>query len=217
MIRGQLSARCWTGRAAAPHARFAADIAAFAPLWRHYNGDHGKMRLARSLSLIALNIEHAKRWWDPDVRKKATAVPVDDSMIIDNPYVLSEVDRGEAKSSPVSFSTVDRAILAGHGVSGTVSPSDRRRRRAAVVSVLRQVANDGDTLLGVPELKDKVAQLPLPEPVDLPDAWLAAEGDFAAERLKVADGDPRTVQLLSLSGNRRAAAPQARRTSYADH
>jgi ATP-dependent exoDNAse (exonuclease V) alpha subunit len=185
------------GRVASPNPRFDADVAAFRPLWQHYLKDPAKMQLARSLSLVALDAQQAKRWWDPDARRRAATVPVDDAAIIDNPYVLSEVDRGDERSHPVSFSTVDRAALAGHGVAGTVSPSDRRRRRAAVVSILRRVAADGDTLLGVPELKDEAARLPVPEPVDLPDVWLSAEADFAAERLKVADGQPRTVQLLS--------------------
>ena len=183
------------GTVAPPDPRFSADVIAFRPLWRHYLNDPAKMQLARSLSLIALDTRQAKRWWDADIRKRATTVPINDAVIIENPYVLSEVDKGEPKSRPVSFSTVDRAVLAGHGAVGMVSPSDRRRRRAAVVSILRRAAADGDTLLGVPELKDKVVQLAVPEPVDLPDVWLSAEAGFVAERLKVTDGQPRTVQL----------------------
>src|SRR5262249_43584786 len=77
------------GRAAPPDPRFGVDVAAFRPLWQHYVNDPAKMQLARSLSLVALDPQQAKRWWDADARRRATTVPVDDAVIIDNPYVLS--------------------------------------------------------------------------------------------------------------------------------
>ena len=184
------------GRSAPPDPRFSRDLEAFRSLWRHLSAQDGRMRLARSLSLLALDFQQAKRWWDPDVRKKATDAVVDDDAIMANPYVVCEVDKGAKDSSPVSFPTVDRGFLAGHGTAGAASPADMRRRRAAIVSILRRSATEGDTLLGVPELKDLVAEIPVPEAVDLPDGWLEAEHEFVAERLKIVEGRPATVQLV---------------------
>lgn len=183
------------GRAAPPSPRFLPDVEAFRSLWQDLRSDAEKMRLARALSRLALDATQAKRWWDPKRRKNAAHADVSDADISDNPYVISELDLGGRDSAPVSFSTVDRAVLEGTGVGSVISPTDRRRRRAAAVDVLRRGEREGDTLLGEDELRVKVERIPVPEPVEIPDRWLSAEAKFVEERVTLRAGPPATVQL----------------------
>jgi len=73
-----------------------------------------------------------------------------------NPYRIPEVDLGDATDGPISISVTDRGLLpdatiaAQHPVpepSAVASWLDPRRLRAALVSVLKAAATNGDALL----------------------------------------------------------------------
>lgn len=204
------------GRAHAPHPRFEADITAFRSLWATLSRRPPRMTLARILSSVALDATQARRWWDPDARKLALDGDISDDAIIANPYLLCELDRRTAGSREISFHAVDRATIATSSTASSISPSDRRRRRAAITAVLQERALDGDTLLGVSELKQAIAALSTGEPIDLPEGWLDAEQAFVTEHVRVLDGHPPAAQLQTrarVAGmlNRKLAA-RAKRT-----
>ena len=104
-----------------PDGRFQADIDAFASLWIHYKGQPERMELARCLSRLAITADQARRWWDKTRRTK-TGYAVSDREIIDNPYVVAELDRGDQDSRPVSFPTVDLGALNADGKASVASP-----------------------------------------------------------------------------------------------
>ena len=183
------------GTSSPPDTRFVADIEAFRPLWADHMANSQRRRFAHSLSMLAIDVDQARRWWDPAKRVATAGSPLSDDEIVENPYVVSELDRGGRQSQPVSFMTVDRGFIAGHGPAGDVSPADRRRLRGGAVSSLRWASLQGDTLLGVPELRDAAARIPVPESVQIPDRWIEAESAFMAERMTVTDGEPQSVQL----------------------
>ncbi len=179
-----------------PDRRFQADIDAFASLWAHHQEDPERMELARSLSRLAITPEQASRWWDKTRRTETAGYDVPDREIIDNPYVVAELDRGRRDSQPVSFPTVDLGALGAGEHNSVLSPADRRRLRAALVATLRWAEGQGDTLLGVPEARNRAAKIPVAEPVVVPDGWTIAEADFLSERVVASDGDPRWLQLI---------------------
>ena len=179
-----------------PDGRFQAEIDAFASLWRHRQDQPERMELARHLSRFAITTDQARRWWDKTRRTKTAGTAVSDREIIDNPYVVAELDRGELDSRPVSFPTVDLGALNADGKANVLSPADRRRLRAALVATLRRAGDEGDTLLGVPEARDRAAKIPVAEPVVVPDGWTSAEIDFLSERVVATDEDPQWLQLI---------------------
>ncbi len=151
-----------------PHKAYAADLNAVRNTWVNLSDERRAMLML--LSRFALTSSQAQRWFDPNQRVQGTAVAVSDMEIIENPYRISEVDLGDWNDSPVSVGIIDRGlfpestIAARHPVptpSCAGSPIDPRRVRAAIVSILRQAAVNGDALLSMAETLRKVAQLDL--------------------------------------------------------
>jgi hypothetical protein len=190
----QAAAHVLEGRDSPPSGRFQADIDAFASQWVALVNDKKRSALARSLSRMALTPEQAARWWDRAKRSDTAGRSVSDDELIENPYLVCELDRGGGVSSgPVSFPTADRAVVTDAPGDASISPADRRRRRAALVSVLRRTEGDGDTLLGLDEARARAEAIPVPEPPVIPDGWVAAEAEWVAESL-VVDLDHETIQ-----------------------
>jgi len=184
------------GQQPPPDGRFQADIDSFVSLWAHHRNQPERMELARTLSRLAVTPGQASGWWDPSRRSETAGASVSDRDIIDNPYIIAELDRGARDARPVSFPTVDLGVLSSDGRSGVTSPADRRRLRAALVTTLRWAERQGDTLLGVPEARDRAARIPVAEPVAIPDGWTLAESEFLAERVVATDGEPPWLQMV---------------------
>ena len=58
------------------------------------------MALAQTLSLLALDASQAKRWWDPEKRRDNIGAAIADGALVDNPYLIAELDRGDGTSRP---------------------------------------------------------------------------------------------------------------------
>ena len=92
------------------------------------------------------------------------------------------MDLGDADDGPVSVGTIDRGLLpedsvaAAHPVpkpSGVGSPNDPRRLRAGLVTVLREAAGNGDSLLSQLEAIASVEMLDLAKPLRVNEDWFA--------------------------------------------
>jgi hypothetical protein len=174
------------GRVPPPAGRFKADIEAFASQWVSLVNDRTRYELSRTLSQMALTPAQAERWWDRAKREDTSGKQLGDQDIIENPYLVCELDRGGgSESAPVSFPTADRAVLTDTPDAVSVSPADKRRRRAALVSVLRWSELQGDTLLALDEARSLVGEIPVPEAPQIPDGWVGAEETWLAEALAV--------------------------------
>src|SRR5439155_12040188 len=108
----------------------------------------------------------------------------------------SEADLGSAGELPVSISTVDQGLMpdatiaAKHPVpkpSAVGSPTDFRRARAALVSVLRRAGGNGDALLSAAEAIEGVNKLPLASPCELSNDWFRAHRENLAGVLEILD------------------------------
>ena len=62
-----------------------------------------------------------------------------DEELLENPYLVAELDIGTDESRPISIETIDHALLplAGVGAIEPIANDDDRRVRAAIVDVLR--------------------------------------------------------------------------------
>jgi hypothetical protein len=176
-----------------PQQAYVADVAATAKTWAAL--DEEQISLVHLLSRFALSPVQARRWFDPAQRRNAVRSAVNARELLENPYRIVELDLGDAKERPVSLGVVDRGITpdtvvaAQHPVpppSRVESPLDERRVRAALVTVLRHAADDGDALLTEDEALGRVGKLKLDQPCDVPSPWLAGhDEDLSAEIARI--------------------------------
>jgi ATP-dependent exoDNAse (exonuclease V) alpha subunit len=189
-----------------PHPRYRKDIDVFAKEWLLLRNRPRKMALARALSALALDPDQASRWWDAGKRAKTSGTHIDDEDLIANPYLLSEHDTGTSGTSPISFATVDRAVIGdGTRTGASVSVADPRRLRAAIVAVLRNAEGHGDTLLSVEDIRAEAERLPVPTPVTIGPDWMSAHVDDLAGLVNVheADGWAQLVRRAGIAGQLR--------------
>lgn len=158
------------------------------------------------LSRLDLTSDAATRWQDPQRRDASTRTPVSDVAVLANPYRLAEVDlgsgRGENREGPITVGTVDRGLL-GALPAATPAPvdpplagaMDPRRVRAALVAVLRDAAQRGDTLLAEGEAAVRVADLDLSSPLILPPYFLEGLPELDTEVLRTTIPDPVAVDV----------------------
>ena len=148
-----------------PPAPYAADVAAAAGTYAALSEE--RRELLQLLSRFALTTEQARRWWNPKERALAVRRPVTDRELLENPYRVAECDLGDARDWPVPVGVLDRGLLPDatvaaacpiRGPAAIGSPNDARRIRAALVTVLRRAADNGDALLGEAEALDHVQQ-----------------------------------------------------------
>jgi hypothetical protein len=194
-----------------PQPAYADDLKALQETWTSL--PDGRRALLKLLSRSALTSEQALRCFDPKERAKGTAAKVTDGEILENPYRMSEVDLGDWNDSPVSVGTIDRGLLpdatiaANHPVpapSKVGSTNDARRLRAALVAVLREASENGDSLLSVPEALQRVASLDLAHPCMIGSDWPSTNRTTLSgviELVEVAGVTPtQALQLTELKG-----------------
>lgn len=182
--------RVLDGSVEPPHPRYQREIDAFAREWLHLCNHPGKLKLAETLSRVALDNEQAARWWDEAKRAKTVNGLIRDEEIVENLYLLSECDAGSISSAPITFAAVDRALLGDvSGVNGGVSIADARRQRAAIVAVLRGAEITGDTLLGFDELRETAQDLSVSAPIMIGPDWMQAHEEELAGLVSVHSDD----------------------------
>ena len=174
-----------------PQKIYSADIKAIAPSWTGLSDE--RRSLLKLLSRFSLSPAQAKRWFDPHARNDATRSIVDDRSILENPYRIVETDLGDTKEHPVSMGVVDRGLLPDATVSSAHpvpdpshvgSPLDWRRARAALVTVLRRAAQNGDSLLSEEEALSTLGKLDLENPCVLTRDWLVGHAKHIAEEIE---------------------------------
>lgn len=155
--------------------------------WARLAAEPERMKLLRVLARFPLTVEQATRLFDEEARSKA-GIEVADEKILENPYLLYELDRGRLTS--LSLGTIDRGIfpqdaLVARSLENDPLPepieeaSDDRRVRAAAVQVLESAAGEGHTLLDSATLRDRVARVPLQPRIELTGpAWKTAVAEF---------------------------------------
>jgi hypothetical protein len=148
-----------------------------------------RRRLLQLLSRFALTSDQATRWFSPAERREVTDVTVLNNQILANPYLVAEHDLGEVGKPSVSLGVIDRGLLRdGNPVHGPTRPvessHDGRRICAALVTVLRRAADEGDSLLSVTEALERLGDLDLAPPCAIPPDWLPANASVLEKSIE---------------------------------
>lgn len=196
------------GKRKAPQKAYSADISATAKLWAAISDE--KRSMIELLSRFSITPAQAVRWINEGERTSATRSKVSDREIIENPYRIAELDLGDEDEHAVSLGVIDRGLMpestvaAKHPVpapSIVESPLDERRVRAALVSVLRRAAENGDALLAEQDALARLGSLDLQPHIVIPTAWLSAHASDMAIEVEQIDAliDPQSgVQIPCL-------------------
>ena len=152
-----------------------------------------RKELLKLLSRFSLSSDQVKRFFVPDDRPDE----IDDASLIENPYLLYELDR--ASVDAISVATIDRGMLPGGVVlkehplperSRLTDKVDSRRARALVIAALEQGAEQGHTLLPRALLSTLIANMPLETDCPVGPEVLTGLGDLlegVVEPVEMAD------------------------------
>lgn len=183
-----------------PQTAYTKDLEIISPVWDALPEE--RRTFLQLLSRFDFTPAQATRFFDPQQRTKSFSPCPTDAQIIDNPYILAEGDLGSAIEIPVSMATIDRGLLPDEiaGINNPVpepscveSPSDPRRVRCALVAVLRKAANNGDSLLSLAEIQNKLEAFDTKHPITVTTDWLRGHGPFVSKRVQ--------HKILSPDGN----------------
>jgi exodeoxyribonuclease V alpha subunit len=120
-----------------------------------------RQELLSTLVRFELSLEQVKRISDPDERRIA-GIDFDEAALIANPYLVAESDLGTTESIPVTLDSIDRGMMPSGDAALFIPPEqivahdDQRRVRATAVHVLRTAGDEGDTLLSLSDLLERI-------------------------------------------------------------
>lgn len=123
-------------------------LLAAAKQWRSIPSRH---RLLATLVRFELTTDQMSGIANEDQREERGVVALA-ARIDENPYILYEQDKGSENSKPIDLETIDQGMwpegdAALFRTGDTIVHDDHRRVRATSVAILREAADDGDTLL----------------------------------------------------------------------
>lgn len=190
-----------------PQSAYVADLKAIQKTWMQVQTTPDRLALLKLLSRLSISPGQAKNWFDQKLRQKVADGDIPDAAIIQNPYVIAERDLGDSKENPISVGMVDRGVLpsddiaAKHPVpvpSKVESRNDPRRLRGALVTVLREAADRGDSMLSIGEAVQRMSKIDLQHPSDVTDDWFPAQADFLVGVVELLDivVDPQNSRVI---------------------
>jgi len=165
-----------------------------------------RRKLLSLLVRFELTPKQVKRIADADERLRAGITARDDE-IIENPYLISEMDEGGPEFDAVSLEIIDRGMRP-EGDPATflpkselIAPDDYRRVRACAIDVLKDASDTGDTLLPFSETLDRIKRRFPERRACRPDRDLViGQQSFYQDVLDFrTDADPPTMALRILS------------------
>lgn len=202
------------GHKSPPQPAYKDDLDAVRATWEGLGEERRALLLL--LSRFDLTPGQARRWFDPTERSKATHQAIADSAILENPYRIAEADLGDSRDVPVTIGIIDRGLMpectiaAKHPVpppSAVGSVLDKRRVRAAFVSSLRRAADQGDSLLSVDEILERLPKLDLTQPCVVGMDWITANSAFLSGVIEMLD-------IIARSGDEERQIPALQLSEY---
>ncbi|MGB8582458.1 MAG: hypothetical protein WCD47_16675, partial [Candidatus Sulfotelmatobacter sp.] len=162
--------------------------------------------LLSMLARLELSPLQVERVANPDSRL-ASGISASDEQLVANPYLLSEMDQGDAESDPIALETVDRGMRPEGAAARFIDKTeicvqdDPRRVRGVAVAVLQGAALQGDTLLPFAETISRINKRFPERRTCRPDKDLVlGQATFYQEALDFrVDGDPPTMALKWLA------------------
>jgi hypothetical protein len=171
-------------------------------LWESLSNNDKKLLVL--LSRFELNVSQITRWFD-EAKRKANGYNVPTSNILENPYLIVEEDEPKTSEQQITVETVDYGVFEDRAVQGEYIPEkpyrleskiDPRRVRALVISILKDAAKEGDTLLSLFEIKQRLDALSINEEVDFPANYLATHIEYLKQKLEhIATDSVNALQL----------------------
>jgi len=190
------------GRKSLRNGRLTASAREYKEYW--YSLPIESKNLLMLLSRFELNSVPIKKWFDNELRQKF-AHGVSDQMILSNPYIIAEIDEGDKKNKAISVETIDLGLFEDKAIQGEFTPDppsainseiDIRRIRALIVQILKRAAMDGDTILSCNEIRERLNQLKLSKPTEIPEHYIHAHINIINERcIHIASESLNALQL----------------------
>jgi len=184
--------------------------------WAAYSPSRRKL-----LSLLVrfeLMPKQVKRIADAEERANAGISATDDDLI-ENPYLISEMDQGGADLDAVSLEVIDRGMRPEGDAAiylpkeDVIPQDDPRRVRGCAVAVLKDAATNGDTLLPFGETLERIKRRFPDRRACRPDRELViGQQSFYQQVLDFrTDADPPTMALRILAELERKVADRIKR------
>jgi len=192
------------GRQQCEEVDYAVPLKQAAERWAAYSTSRKK--LLSLLIRFELTPKQVKRIADADERMKA-GISATDEELVENPYLISEMDQGGPDFDVVSLDVIDRgmrpegdaAIYVPH--EKRMPQDDPRRIRGCATTVLKEAASNGDTLLPFTEILDQInAKFPERRTCRPDRELVVGQQSFYQQLLDFrTDADPPTMALKTLS------------------
>lgn len=159
--------------------------------WR--SEPENRKELLRLLARLEVTPGQVERIMHP-TKRRDSGIIADESAILENPYILAELDLGNEDSAPIHFDIIDHGMLPPADVAGIesepINKDDNRRVRSLLINVLKSIAEDGDTILPLDETCRLVEKQCSHDRRCLPDPTrLEIDKVFFEERLTFIDSD----------------------------
>ncbi len=192
------------GRKKCEEKEYAKPMKQAAERWAAYS--KSRRTLLSTLVRFELSPKQVKRIADADERA-AAGIQASDDELIENPYLISEMDQGGADLDPVSLEAIDRGMRPEGDAAlylaktDLIPQDDSRRVRGCAVAVLREASAEGDTLLPFAVTLDRIKKRFPDRRACRPDRELViGQQSFYQEALDFrTDADPPTMALRILS------------------
>jgi hypothetical protein len=162
----------------------------FKDVWT--NETKNRKDLLQLLSRFELSEKQIKNWLDGPLRIRM-GVKSTELEILENPYLICEEDPGDQESFPIALETIDNGLFEDKAIQGgcippkpqlVESPLDYRRIRALIVSILKVASLNGDTLLSVNEITERLNMTNLQRTTVVPEIYILSNINFIKEKLE---------------------------------
>ena len=121
-----------------------------------------RQELLSKLAQFEISAMQVERIVNPDQRR-TSGIDSTEEELVENPYIISERDVGTKDSRPIALETIDHGLRSGEssghfGGSDEMLHDDKRRVRAIGMEVLRDAAQEGDTVLTFDDFIDRISK-----------------------------------------------------------
>jgi exodeoxyribonuclease V alpha subunit len=182
-----------------------------------------RQALLALLMRFELTPQQVERIASPDQRAIAGIFATEEELL-ENPFIIAEMDMGTTTSAPVALETIDHGMRpGGDGLfflsDDEIALDDRRRVRAVAQHVLRDAANDGDTVLPVHDLFKRIGKRFPEKRACRPDYEIfASDASFHSSILWMQlDCDPKLIALSNIQELEKQCADVIRRRANKTH
>jgi exodeoxyribonuclease V alpha subunit len=187
-----------------PEESYKADFSNAKRKWDAYSTDTNKRQLLELLMRLEITEDQVERLMKKEKRYKS-GVSFEENQLINNPYLIAEYDegipndKGEIISERVSLDIIDQAMIPSFHFPDKYQTDDDRRVRAIMVEELHRASDEGDTLLNMQEMINKIEQRFPSERQCSPDLFLIMSNKaFYEERVEFLGDNGEFVALKEL-------------------